>query len=261
MRYTLMNEPFPISVTPTPIINAAIEIRFDTDFPPAAVFGVIYGFLADKYPKSELLPIGKIPEQVRMADHMLLDQPHNRLYNESSDEFSVLVGPKILSFVYTKSNPRKNYPGWTSSIKEKVDYVLDKLLNESNVIKKVNRLGIRYTDFFDGNIYDHTEFSVINQNDERDDTCITQLSQTKKVDGFVNKISISNESKYQNALILKKGSVIDIDTSYENIPADFKSNFSDYCEKAHIINKELFFKMLKQEYVDTLNPVYPPKEG
>ena len=247
-----MNKPFPKSISPTPIVSSVIEIRFEASCPNDAVFGILYNELKDRYPKNNTLPIAQIPEQIRHQDVGLLNAPHNKLFN-NNEEYSVLIGPRVLSFIYNKKDD-KDYPGWTEHIKIELDYILEKLFT-SGIVRKVSRLGIRYTDFFELNIFDNTEFNVI-EHGNRIDNEQTQIMRTTKKDSFINNITVTNNSQYKNNLAEKTGSIIDIDTVLGDIPSDFIEKFSEYCENAHTVNKELFFSMLRKEFIDSLNPIY-----
>ena len=55
-----MNKPYPSKISPTPIVSAAIEIKFNISCPIDAVFGMIYSVVKDKYPLYEVLPIANI---------------------------------------------------------------------------------------------------------------------------------------------------------------------------------------------------------
>ncbi|MEA3498042.1 MAG: TIGR04255 family protein [Campylobacterota bacterium] len=247
-----MNKPFPKSISPTPIVSSVIEIRFETVCPNDAVFGILYNELKGKYPKYNTLPITQIPEHIRHQDTNMLNAPHNKLFNDN-EEYSILIGPRVLSFIYNKKDA-KNYPGWTEHIKIELDYILEKLF-KSGIVKKVSRLGIRYTDFFELNIFDYTEFNVM-EKDNRIDNDQTQLMRTTTVDRFVNNITVTNNSKYKNNITEKSGSIIDIDTILGDIPSDFTEKFSEYCESAHTVNKELFFSMLTKKFIDSMSPIY-----
>ena len=62
----------PRNIERCPIIDALVEIRFETALNPNAVFGLIYGALMNDYPgKVENLPILQVPEAVRKNDPAL----------------------------------------------------------------------------------------------------------------------------------------------------------------------------------------------
>jgi uncharacterized protein (TIGR04255 family) len=55
------------------------------------------------------------------------------------------------------------------------------------------------------------------------------------------------------------GSLIDIDTNLEPFPESAKTNFDEFIdiiERAHEEEKKLFFSLLEDDYLKSLNPEY-----
>jgi hypothetical protein len=50
--------------------------------------------------------------------------------------------------------------------------------------------------------------------------------------------------------------MIDIDSYMIKFDKNFMHYYEEYLEKCHESNKELFFDMLKKEFIDTLNANY-----
>jgi len=250
----------PKSINPTPIVSASIEIRFNINCPYDAVFGMLYSVLSNEYEKYEELPIVNIPEQIRVQDN-LLETPHYRFYNDDSP-FSLLIAPKLFVYVYSKqslNDDTNDYPGWSEFIYKELIKLYESIF-KIGFIQDVYKLGIRYNDFFkDINIFDHTTFNLVDINNKRKDTISTQITQTIQIDNTINNISISNNALFQDKFGRYKGSVIDIDTFMINFDKKFKNNYKEYLQKCHMVNKELFYKNLKDEFVDSLNPVYEDK--
>ncbi len=242
-----MKQPYPCKIEPCPIISASFEIRFETiDVPVEAVFGMFYNILKDEFSKHDPLSILEIPEVIRVKEG-LIEQPHYRLYQENSP-LSILLGPKVLSIVYTKfiNNEIYPYPGWTISLKSKVNDILLKIFS-LNIIKHVTRIGIRYSDFIDGNIFDGTEFNLL-RDGERLDREELQIVRIENKNDFINKITISNKFNLDSSP--KSGSLIDIDSYKMNEEIKIEDVFNFICI-GHDINKELFFDMLKKDYIDS----------
>ena len=251
-----MEKPFPKSIEPTPIISASIEIRFDVNCPLDAVFGIVFNELRKEYTEYEQLPITTIPEQIRIQDG-LIDQPHYRLYEKNSS-LSILMGPKIFVFLYTKESldGSEDYPGWTNSLSIELKKLYS-ILFSLNIISKVNRLGIRCNDFFETiNIFDYTEYNILNRNHDRKDLEKTQIVQTIEKNGFVNNVVVSNNSNFISKGSIIKGSMIDIDSFTTDIKEDFSQNYEKYLNDCHEINKEFFYEMLRKDFVDSLNSTY-----
>jgi uncharacterized protein (TIGR04255 family) len=141
----------PKKITPCPIMEAILEIRFSSIIPEDANFGIIYDKFKDSFSKVEKLPILQLPDQIRSSDSNLIHKPHYKLF---SDEFIIQVGPKVFSLVTVGE-----YPGWDkyfSSINE-VFGVLFKL----NIIENVNRMGLRYVNIFkDMNIFEKSNLKM-----------------------------------------------------------------------------------------------------
>jgi len=55
----------PKKIDPCPIVEAIVEIRFDSNLPGDAIFGVIYNQFKEDYPKFTKLPILQLPEAIR----------------------------------------------------------------------------------------------------------------------------------------------------------------------------------------------------
>lgn len=250
-----MKPPYPSKISPTPIISASVEIKFDISCPVDVVYGLVQHALKQKYPKSEKLPVAHIPEEIRIQDN-LLEHPHYRLFNKDT-AYSILVGPKVFAFVYSKENleTTNDYPGWSEFIKHEL-VSLYKTIFDLGIIVKVNRLEIRYGDFFaSSNIFDHTEFNLLNKDGKRKDTAKTQIVQTLQKKETFSNIVVSNNSTFLMNGEVVQGSMIDIDTFMGGID-DFIGNYEVYLHKCHEINKELFFEMVQKEYIDTFNPIY-----
>jgi uncharacterized protein (TIGR04255 family) len=52
------------------------------------------------------------------------------------------------------------------------------------------------------------------------------------------------------------GSVIDLDSFTTEHSGEFTTSLSSFLDSAHQAEKELFFKILKPEFISTLSPVY-----
>jgi uncharacterized protein (TIGR04255 family) len=96
----------PKRINPCPIIEAIVEIRFESGMPPDAVFGVLYNEFKSAYKKVEKLPILQLPEIVRAKDINLRFQPHYKLIQ---DDFLLQIGPSVLSIVNVNE-----YVGWNN---------------------------------------------------------------------------------------------------------------------------------------------------
>lgn len=231
----------PKKISPCPIIDALLEIRFIPNINQNAVFGLIYNALQKDFPKVDNLPVLQIPESIRNIDPNLKFKPHYKIANE---EFVVQIGPDVLSI---SSFP--NYTGWT-----KFSTIISDVLNRiesTEVIKSVSRVGIRYINFFDDNVFDKINLNVhINNSliEYRSTVVKTEIVQNN----YISTLQIANSV----SIAEKVGSVIDIDTSLILMLDDFFKNKEDIINKGHQFEKELFFSLLNDDFLKSLNPEY-----
>jgi len=237
-----MLEKLPKKITPCHIKDAIIELRFETSMPPDAIFGVIYQEIKDDFPKLENLPITQLPEQMR-KDINLLYKAYYKLTNKN---FVFRVGPKMVSV----SNIEE-YAGWNNFSKK--FYKCYSKIEKLKIIDKIVRLGMRYIDFYEFDIFDKVNLNINKENQplQSNDIFIRTLLERGR---FKQTLQVSNNAEMQLKLGLKKGSVIDIDTYIEN--SNIKNNMKELIEKGHIAQKELFFSLLKPEFLQELNPEY-----
>jgi uncharacterized protein (TIGR04255 family) len=237
--------PLPRLIEPCPIVNALIELRYTPNVPEEAVFGVIYTRLALDFPNSEKLPILELPTQIRDVNPRLRFQPHYRLRTEG---YAIAIGPKAFSLSIDLP-----YPGWTA-LRAKILTVYEALLS-TNVVKQPLRLGLRYT-----NILPPEAF--------QDLTLRTTLSGEPVIG---NKTFFKTEFQREpNRLLLQVGqdasvkrppkkfggTLIDIDvfrTPPEQLSTEGLAGFID---SAHDDGKRLFFELLGDKVLSTLNPAY-----
>jgi len=248
-------KPIPVKLEPTPIVSAVIEIKFIPLVPSEAVFGIIYPLLSKDYKKLNKLPILQVPNDIRERDPNLVFAPHYEFLDED-EILKILVGPRVIAIAFHKTE-NNDYPGWTEYIEGKIFDIYEKVFS-SNVVSKIDRFAIRYTDFFKSNIFEHTEYKV-SSNDKKDLGLIEkiQISRNFKEDDFNHNIVISNNSEFITNNKRELGSIIDIDTYIKNLSENFESNYKALLRKCHLLNKNQFFDILKKDYVDTeLNAKY-----
>lgn len=235
---------WPSSIAPCPIREAVAEVRFESNVPADAVFGIVYQTLKKDYPKVEELPIAALPSQMRNADKDLWFQPHYRLISSTS---TVLVGPKTIAV-----GMHGEYPGWVS-----LSATMKNVLREFNtaaIVKQPVRFGLRYISFFPFDIYPKLQLKI-SVNEESWDGEETFFKTVLARGGCKSLLQVGKGL----ALVGKPGetgSVIDIDTFTTETGGEFLSVLDKFLESAHQSQKELFFTLLKQEFLQSLNPVY-----
>jgi len=237
----------PVKIDPCPIVDANIGISFEPNIVPDAVFGIVFKAIKDRYPNVNPLPILQIPEEIRHKDPNLINQPH---YKVTNDTYSVLLGPKVI----TLSSPRE-YVGWDNFIREIVD--LYNRISAVDVIKQIERLGLRYINVFSFDIYEKINLSV-NLGDRPIASNNTFIRAEIPSDNFVSILQIVNKASGNVENKPFSGSVIDIDTyTTQNLNNFFSdSKYLDLIIKGHEEEKKIFFALLKSDFLESLNPLY-----
>lgn len=238
----------PKKITPCPIIEAIVEIRFSINVPTSAVFGIIYNQIKEKYIEYEELPILELPRTILETDEKLKFQPHYKLF---SDNYIIQIGYNMISI-----SINNKYLGWTNFNNE-IDYVVN-ILKSSGIVKKINRVGMRYIDFFEKvDIFNNIKLKI-SMNDEPFESISKYFRTETKNENFNVLLQISNKAEIKTKKLEKiSGSLIDYDISRNIESNDFFENYSKILNDAHKILKENFFlNLLDNEFLTNLNPEY-----
>lgn len=243
----------PLKIEPCPIIDVVFEIRYVSNVPLEIMVGLIYEKLQSKVKDSGIslgvlqrLPINDVPLAVRNSDNNLKNQPH---YVIDYGGLSVRIAMSNVSVAVKGS-----YPGWNVFCKDVKDFI--NVINLVEIINSPSRLGLRYTSFFDFNIFDQTQLkltifdndtlqcnnAVFINWDDGDKSCSLQVA---------NNVQVANSQ-----IGIKEGSIIDIDVatkSGENIDT---SRIEQILKSLHDYEKKVFFNLLAKQFLKTLNPMY-----
>jgi uncharacterized protein (TIGR04255 family) len=193
------------------------------------------------FQKVETLPILQLPDVVRTSDPNLKYRPYYKISNEN---FVIQIGPDVISI---SSFPK--YLGWELFSKIIFD-VLSKI-ESVGIINVIERIGIRYINFFETNIFEKVNLKVCIGKDDilyKNTIVRTEIEQGE----FSSTLQVAN-----NAIINGKlGSIIDIDTFVTKNLDTFFSKKTELINAGHLKEKELFYSLLKPEFLNTLNPTY-----
>jgi len=238
----------PIRLNRCPLVDALVEIRFQSKLDSPILFAKIYEQVKDIFNKeAKTLPLSQIPEIILRSDRSLMYKP---LYRIEGNDAIMQICPQSLTVSSVMP-----YVGWDklSSITIKV---IRKLI-DANIITNVPRLGHRYVNFFTGEIDKNLTISLPD---------ISKYSVAGKVlnysimDGdFMHTLQISNAAQYSPAknIAPRNGSVIDIDTYrvYQDTKY-FIANVEEEMNDAHHKEKMLFFSLLSEDFTNRLEPIY-----
>ena len=230
----------------SPILEAVFEVRYDCHYPGEALYGLLFDIF-EKFTKREdhALPILQMPPQIRSLDPNLKYQPYYRAFN---DEFAFAIGPHSIIF-----SALKPYRGWTEW-----KYFFSPILNkikEKNIIRSVERIGLRTFDLFNGNIFDkiNAKLTIADRTINTSPTSFSTAFDQEEVHILLNLGNAANVNGQPT-----KDSLIDIDCiCWFNCEASvFFSSYKEVLNKAHLTNKQVFFGLIKQELLSSLNPEY-----
>jgi len=231
------------------ILEAIFELRFEPEPPNEAVFGLIYPIIMEKNPelKSEPLALSQLPELVRNNDSQFKYQPINKLQGEG---LSISIGPRVIIFSNVKP-----YIGWNKWRPTILD-ILNKL-SAKQVIKNVERTGLRYLNFIERDIFPviKAEVKIINSAVQPLSTTIrTEIAEGE----YIKVLQLANNAAISEKGQTKHGSLIDIDIvrSKKIQNNDFKTNLKTILDKSHALEKQLFFDILKDDFLNELEPLY-----
>lgn len=233
----------PKKISPCPIKESVFEIRFDSDFPEDAIFGVLYEKFKEQYANVEQLPILQLPQVVRSQDPNLIYAPHYKLTHENT---TIQIGPKVFSLARAGE-----YIGWDVFYDEIID-IYNKV-EETNIISKLQRVALRYINIFENmNILDHAAFKAYLGSNILNGEKINFSAEIPS-EKSVLQLKIINAAEFIISNNAIRGSIIDIDSPVNR--DDFDS-FSDAIKYSHEQEKILFYKVLGEDFIKTLNPEY-----
>ena len=235
----------PQRINPCPIVEAIVEVRFETDMPADAVFGIVYPAFKDQYAELEKLPILQLPEDIRLKDPSLINNPY---YKMKSERFILQIGPKVISIISPKE-----YIGW-KLFSEKIKETFS-IVQKLDFIKDIKRFGMRYIDFFEFDIFNNINLQI-NLDESPLKSMQTFIRTEIRCEKFTSTLQIANQASIPFDDLMKTGSIIDIDTFLENVKMSSIEEISELIEPAHYEEKKMFFNLLKPDFLKTLNPEY-----
>jgi uncharacterized protein (TIGR04255 family) len=180
-------------------------------------------------------------------DPNLVFQAHHRFQKEN---LSISLGPRTIIF----SNQRP-YIGWTEWNKFIIETLSE--LIQSKVFRAIERCGLRYINTFNKELFEFSNISVnlIGQNLKSESTSV----RTELVDDDIIKIlHISNNVAIISGEQSYNGSIVDIDciSNFNLSNEEFSIEFNQILENFHKKEKELFFNILKDDFIEQLEPIF-----
>lgn len=240
----------PKKITPSPIAEAIFEIRFTSDIPGTALYGIFYPTISTLFSGNaiEELPIVQLPPVVRDNDPNLRFQPH---YKVAKENFIFSFGPNSISF--NCLSPYSGWDEWTNFF-----FPILEALENLDILKtaKINRLGLRNINKLDGILLENTK-TVFTIDNTSLATYKTQIhSEFLENDNLIILTMANNIGQQKQDII----SIFDIDC-VRNVNTSFMTLKKDIIESGvlnnlHETNKKFFFGLLKEDFLKKMNPEY-----
>lgn len=247
----------PIKITPDRIRDSIVQVSFNTNYPFEALIGMLYKPLLDLgfIYTNRVLPKPRGKSGITAVSEQLFEvnvPPQHFFFN---DEVKVQLFQNY-SFIF---NCLGDYIGWDkyiSAIKLFIEEARKKI-----EFSCFNRVGIRFISEFP-NI---DVFNITNFNLEMQGMSKPLLTGNFKVEWFDNpynvivtlasKSSLPAFNRLDSAQI-NGVSLIDIDIIQKDLDLTTEEGLFRIIEDNHLKQKELFFGLLKDEFLRTLNPEY-----
>lgn len=231
-----------------PIIDAIAEVRFTSSIPSDAIIGLVYENVKDVFGQPKSLPILQIPTALREKDANLRYQPCYRFDKPGN---VLLVGPHNIALSTVP------YTDWGEATP-----LLSELLTKADEIKlfqSVDRVGLRYVNFFEGlNILEHTTLSIEVNNKSIAGRSIV-LRTEDEVDGFKVITNLTNRAESSIAGEKKDGSLLDIDIVKDRPEirgTPFRSQLLRLFTDANQVADDAFFGLVKEQFLARFEPEY-----
>jgi len=236
----------PIKIDPCPIVEAILEMRFVTSESWRTLPGLLFAHIRDRYPEQKDLPLAQLPEEIRRREPAFTYQP---LVQFLSHDFLIQFGPRVVGLV-TKAN---QYPGW-AALEQEMIWLLTQL-QKIGFISEGERLGVRYINFFDFDIFGNLLLGVITSG-QRLAGAELSIATVLARPPLTARLQVVNSAILGSGDGVRRGSVLDVDVWLRSLDFDLFQNGLAKFGEAHRFEKQIFFGLLKPEFLTTLNPIY-----
>lgn len=236
----------PVQIEPCPIVESIFEMRFAASEPWATLPGLLYAQVRERYREQKALPLAELPEEIRRHDAALAHLP---LHQFISPNFFIQLGPRSVGLATRPSA----YPGWPR-IEEELRWLLPRI-QAAGFVGEGERLGVRYIDFFAQDIFSHLHLDLTLAAKPLGDA-ERSVSTLLRHGALTIRLAVTNSAVVGQREDVKRGSVLDVDAWFAAPDFDLFTNGIERFSEAHLDIKRLFFGLLRQEYLLTLNPRY-----
>ncbi|MEO5995266.1 MAG: TIGR04255 family protein [Chitinophagaceae bacterium] len=243
----------PKKITPDNIREAVVEVKFESDSSSELFPGIIYEAFDASYTYTNR-PLKPAPQNLASPRQELRIQINTQslLYN---DKIIIQIIPN--AFIFTCLS---KYVGW-SEYKLEIEKALN-IIEKTKRVQIWTRVGIRYiSEYPQKDLRDCTKFQFSFGLPETASEMVAFKSEfsykeAKVILNLNNHLPLIVQKKEANRFDIIPTSLIDIDV------IKVISNLKDIqellkvLEDVHILEKELYFGLLREDFLETLHPEY-----
>ena len=245
--------PFPKRIADN-IIDAAIETKYISQYPFEVLIGLIFNALDESYQyTSRPLKAGISTLSLQPITPIAMSMGGQGLfYNEL---ISVRLLPNAIGFACLAK-----YIGWEDYRRE-IESVLT-TIGQTGYIEQWTRVGVRYmNEYVNTDLKECTKFNFtfgfpMVQSQSTLFRTEFVFNDRRVIMNLSNKVPTLHPQTATSAPEIVSSSIIDIDVIAEPLTIDNINALMDVIDSTHAVEKELFFTLLKTEFLQTLKPEY-----
>lgn len=236
----------PKKISPDYLIDSIVQVVFEPLCSPELLLGYFDYIFKDTF---KFIPNSENSQRLKLTnkDGIIIESSTSGHFVDSNKKVKISLSANKLVF-----NCINEYIGWSNYFPI-VNKTINRLI-EKKIISNVTRIGIRYISQFESiKIFEHIliDFSMHNINPKLE---TTQIRSEFKENEFKIILSLLNDVKHSTKAV--KFSIIDIDIIQIFKKTDDIQYLLQAIENGHNKQKQIFFSLLKQEFINKLKPVY-----
>ncbi len=244
----------PKKITPDRIRDSIVQVFYTSTIPFDPMIGYLYSIMGGmglQYTNRSLRPSKDILSTAEVNSELLMI-PQHFFFNEEIKIQLHQNGSLIFNCV-------NSYIGWTKYFSFIKDVILK--LSDHQLFNSFNRIGIRYISEFPNidiltKIKFHFEMSSIKTDISNGSFRLEWEEESYKIiTNIGSKLPISSIIEEEDTRI-DYVSLIDLDIIRQDLAITNSSDLFKIIDIAHAKEKKLFFELLKDDFLVTLNPEY-----
>lgn len=233
----------PNSITPNRIKNSILEVFFDSNEPFEILFGYFYNNVLEN------------------GAYKSIELSNDNSSSDDNNSKNILFYNDTIKFVFSESsliiNCNDKYENWLLYFDE-IKNVINFFNFEKEII--INKIGLRYiSEYPNMDLRDNIKFEFKFGFPNISSNSFSFNTEFNYKDALIiltlrNQIPFNVTSKEEKINL----SIIDIDVIKDNININIKEieNIYEKIETNHLYEKEIFFNILNESFLKSLNPQY-----